>query len=203
MVAQVWTIGFVVVCALLAGCNPPATDKAELDEIRKRLDLNEKTLANLQRGQTELKRQLLLVNLDRTKHKAITLDPAERTYERIDHDTGFFYVSFQNVQPYGDGQRITLHIGNPLMATFVNVELEVEWSPRFPERKEGMSDDDFQKLYQAYVDATHKKTVRLDKKIEQGSWNTVQFVIAPAPADKFGVLEIASVKTSTVELVRR
>jgi outer membrane murein-binding lipoprotein Lpp len=51
-------------------------------------------------------------------HRTVFLDATAKGFERIDTDTGSFFISVEDVQPYLDGYKLRLKIGNPSSATF-------------------------------------------------------------------------------------
>ena len=67
------------------------------------------------------------------KWKSAEFDPADEGFQRIDSNVASFAVSIGNLQPYGDGSRLTVKIGNPAAATFSNAKLNVKYGPRYPD----------------------------------------------------------------------
>ena len=103
----------------------------------------------------------------------------------------------QGIQPYGDGQRITLHIGNPSSARFSNVTMKVTWGPRMPIP----SEDKFTERMSAWGKATREKDINLTEAIEPSRWTRVVVTLAPAKSDEFGLLVVSDLKTPMVQMV--
>jgi hypothetical protein len=146
----------------------------------------------------ELEQKVFALELYRERYESAALDPTgSRSYQRVDGNVGYFLVVLENAEPYLDGQKITLLIGNPNNVTFSGVKLKAKWGPRYPEKKQ--SSQEWLEAYQAYTASSQEKEIELTDTLRAGTWNKVQFTIAPAKTDAFGRLEIG-INTNQVRL---
>lgn len=123
-----------------------------------------------------------------------TFDPAEKGYSRIDTTNGTFLVSIQNVTPYLDGFKVTCNFGNPSAATYNGFKLKAKWGPRFDREVKGAN-------YTTWQSSLREKEISLTNQLRAGAWNPVSFVVSPAKADEFGVLEL-SMETNSISLTK-
>jgi len=63
--------------------------------------------------------------------KTIILNPASKSYQKIDTNTGSFFVFVHKMEPMRDGFRLHLRIGNPYYASFKNFNLKVVWGKKW------------------------------------------------------------------------
>ena len=109
-------------------------------------------------------------------------------YERFDSSTGVFLVSIANIQPYLDGYKVDLNIGNLSYASYNGFTITAKW------RK-----DIFDFMGTNNNSQIHDFT--FTNELKPGSWIKVEFVATPAKADEFKYLEL-SIETNTVSLLR-
>lgn len=96
-------------------------------------------------------------------------------------------VRLKNVEPFGDGQKITLSVGNPYAAELRNLKLEVEYGTRPPIPNESDAES-----------TAHAEWSRGLKRLEQpvpndlgsGSWSPVSFTIAPAKPEDVAFMRV-------------
>jgi len=135
-------------------------------------------------------------SLSSTK-KVATLDTTQKSYGKVDTSNGFFLVSCQNTEPYLDGQKLTLNIGNPLNAGFSGFKVNVRWGPRYSGKKEDV---------EAYVNwqrSLKYKEFTFPDILEAGRWNKVEIVLADTSPASVSYLEVGLVTDSLSLLVPR
>jgi hypothetical protein len=126
-----------------------------------------------------------------SNEKNVTLDPTELWgFRRIQTNNGSFLLSLKNVEPYLDGVRVTLHIGNPSAADYKGFTLEAQWGPRAPKDTEA---------WLKWYDRLTKKEFSFTDTLSAGAWNEISFVLSPVPATQFGHLQV-SMTTNIVSL---
>jgi outer membrane murein-binding lipoprotein Lpp len=192
----------IVVSVLAAGCSshqskgqPPAggdtgTKNAGIEALDARIKALESDVLRLQ--------------LQVARHDSVSLDPAQKGYERIDTDSGFFLVSVTGVEPYLDGYRVHLRIGNPAAARYHGFTLTFTWQEPMPVRKAGESDEEYHKRDREWLKAeSHEKTVSFTETLYPSSWNTVSAVVSPATAKELRGLAISSMETDQIALATR
>ena len=87
--------------ALLVGCERKDTDYS--NEIAA---LQSKALGY------DIHLAIVDFNVQALKHQAAEFNAATPGYHRMDSETGTFLISCEKVEPYLDGQKLTLSIGN-------------------------------------------------------------------------------------------
>ena len=125
------------------------------------------------------------------QYNSVTLDPLNpKQYARVNSSSGFFLVSLQNVEPYLDGVKVRLNIGNPLSATYGGFKIKAKWGPKWNRVS-----------VKEWQSALREKELSFTDSLESGRWNGVELILSPATPEDFGHLEIA-IETDTVSLRR-
>lgn len=125
------------------------------------------------------------------QYNSVTLDPSiPKQYARVNSSSGFFLVSLQNVEPYLDGVKVRLNIGNPLSATYGGFKIKAKWGPKWNH----VSVKEWQSVLR-------EKELSFTDSLESGRWNEVELILSPATPEDFGHLKIA-IETDTVSLHR-
>lgn len=135
--------------------------------------------------------QTSVLQLEFARNDSAYLDPsAPNKYSRADSNNGSFIISIDNIQPYVDGQKVTLDIGNLFDASYTGFSLTVVYGPRMPTDPAGMTD-------------WNKSLKKLDQDFTQtlyaGTWNKIDVVLAPLKAEEFGYLNIV-IHTNQISL---
>ena len=90
-------------------------------------------------------------------------------------------VSLKNVEPYLDGVKVYLEIGNLSSATYAGVVLKVKWGQRM---------EDFSGEMVDYFRSLRETEISLVDTLKQGSWSKVEFTLAKTKPERFGLLEV-------------
>lgn len=153
-------------------------------------------VATLKRKVADLEERVLFLQrrvLDLSSNETIWINPTSPDkYQRLDGTLGFFLVSLNRVEPYLDGQRVFLDIGNPSSISFDGFTLSAEWGKRVP---------DDTKQWEQWNAGLRQKELSFTDTLLPGMWTRVDFVLAPAPTTEFGHLAL-SIQTDTVSLRR-
>ncbi len=134
-----------------------------------------------------------------------TLDPAERGFTVVKANNGHFLVSFEDLVAYGDGQRITLRIGNPYNMTFNGFKVSARYGPRSPGMPNMTNADaikDWSSAYEAWQKSLGQKEVSFTDELQPGRGSTVTMILAPAKAEDVGFIGI-KIATNQVSLYGR
>jgi hypothetical protein len=169
-------------------------------QMQKQVGSLENEVKNLQVKLNTLESKLTfdeyLLGTKQVQHDHITLNVAERTYQRLDTDNGFFLISVREATPYLNGYKIRLHIGNPSFATYEGFTVKTKWGKVYDwATYSEASFNEWQKSFQ-------EKEVSFPDALDAGAWNNVEVILAPATADQFGYIEL-SLSTDTVKLTSR
>jgi hypothetical protein len=125
--------------------------------------------------------------------KFVLLDPAEKGYQRLDTDNAFFFVSCEDAQPYLDGQKLTIRIGNPFAVRFVGFTVTVQWGRRYT--RNGADNIS----YAMWKSGLKTKEFSFPTALEPARWSEVELILPATSVDQIGYLEV-SMKTNTVSL---
>lgn len=154
---------------------------------------------DLSKQVAELQRKVWRLEVEKDLYSTANFDPTDsKGYGRVDANIGTFLVTLDNVEPYLDGQKVTLKIGNPNNMRFIGFKVKATWGMRFPDTK--LQGDDWTKAYEAYNASTKEKEITFTETLQPGAWNKVSFVVSPANGNEFGRLNIA-IETNQVSLV--
>jgi hypothetical protein len=138
----------------------------------------------------ELEKKVVLLQVhasrETNKWKAAEFDPADEGFQRIDSNVASFAVSIGNLQPYGDGSKLTVKIGNPSAATFSNAKLHVKYGPRYPE----IENPKFAEKFAEVDSKVRTKEIALIKEIVGASWNPNQIILPGVKPDTLGYVQI-------------
>lgn len=149
---------------------------------------------------TQLETKVMMLEFQQNPYQTATFDPGDsKGYQRIDANVGTFLMTLENVEPYLDGQKITLLIGNPNNINFSGFKLKVKWGLRMPDMKNPPGGD-FRVAWDAYQKSTKEKEQSFTETLRPGMWNRVKLTISPAPAAEFGRLEV-TMRTDQVSLI--
>ena len=119
-------------------------------------------------------------------------------YSRLDTEAGTFLVSIANVQPYLDGVKLTLDIGNVQSISYRGYVVTAEYGIHQPSEP---ASNTWQAEYDAYkqslktISETHADTLL------PGKWNTATIILPNVKPTEFGYVSI-SLKMDVVELGR-
>ncbi|WP_417744585.1 hypothetical protein [Rosistilla oblonga] len=127
--------------------------------------------------------------------KTAVLDLATRNYVCVDVEQGTLLVSCQDAEPYLDGVRLRLHIGNPMAVDFSEYAVKLRWGNRF----KGAYDDTAS--YVKWHDSLEEKSFSQTGTLKFAAWNVCTIVLPDTNPEDLGFLE-AEVDVNTVSLSR-
>lgn len=156
--------------------------RAQLAELDKRLKTMTSRSLRLQFDVSDLKNRNLTVSLD----------PAvPKQFQRLDSSSGFFIVSLQEVVPYLDGFRVTLHVGNLTSARYAGFKLNATWGPRYDWYTE--------ESYNKWESQKQTKEFSYTDVLLPGNWNKVDLLLPTTGPTQLGFIEV-SIGTNLVSL---
>ena len=142
---------------------------------------------------------VLQADFDSLSGATTTLDPSGNGFGRLNTDTGRFLIACENVQPYLDGDKVTVKIGNPNAADYHGFTLKVKWGQKEPEFPDSTSepDDTWQKAHTKRKADDARWQAELQRKeipfadlLKTGTWHTVEMVLSPVKSGGLGYIEI-------------
>jgi hypothetical protein len=153
----------------------------ELDSLKKEIHELKATLAKVQELQTKVES----LESSNQQYRIAWFDPtAAQSFGRVDANVGYFLIALERVEPYLDGQKVTLLIGNPNNVTFQGFEINASWRIRRP--TEGGKGS-----WGEWANSHREKVVKFTEALRPGIWNKVSFTIAPVTVEQLGNLGIA------------
>jgi len=194
----VLTVALLVVFISPTACSKkPSKDEASVSS-------NAGKIVHLETEIRSLRRDLLKVQARESRYDSVSLDPTEKGYGRIDTSSGFFLIAVHSVEPYLDGYKLHLRIGNPTAARYNGFKLTVSWQKPYPEQRQGESDDELSKRQEQWLqEQPHQKEFSFTETLQPSSWNSVSLIVSPATAEEIKELTITSMETDQVVLAVR
>jgi Protein of unknown function (DUF3251) len=121
------------------------------------------------------------------------LDPASKSYSRVDSQVGFFLMSCQNVQPFLDGYKVTLHVGNPQNTDYSGFKLKTRWGSKY---KGDWSD---QPAVANWLHSLKTQEFTFTSTLLRGRWNEAEITLGETSLDQMGALQV-SIDANVVSL---
>jgi hypothetical protein len=196
------TLGFTA-AALASGCAQPqapndqaAIIKALGTRVQEISDQLQEVTQQLNKQRQDIDSNTSTTAVLRTEVESYgqaTLDPAQRGFARVDANVGTFAVSLNDVQPFADGVRVHLDLGNLSSATFGSTTtLNLKYGKRMPQESQG---------WPVWKASLREKKETVTEKLLPGHWNPVQVVLPGIEAKDFGYLEV-SISTDMVYMAK-
>ncbi len=128
-------------------------------------------------------------------HEAVFDGNRPGPFVRLNSDSGFFLVSFKDAQPYLEGYRVTLELGNPLAADYANCQVHVAWGRSEPEANSEMftnvnAFETYTNAYRSWETSLKSNDIPIPGRLIAGRWNEVQLVLSPAKSSDLGYVRI-------------
>jgi hypothetical protein len=117
------------------------------------------------------------------------IDVNSKAFSPAKSAEGTFLISCQGVEPYLEGYKVHLQVGNPTTLMVDNPKLTIEWGPA----------DSGKDSYDAWKKALRQTTVTLNESLRPGFWNNVEVIVSPAKANELAHFKV-SIETDSVSL---
>jgi hypothetical protein len=130
-----------------------------------------------------------IATLEKVNRESISLDASHPgTYEDVATTAGHFLLSLETVEPYLDGFKVTLDIGNTSAAEYNGFKLNVQWAGTLPD----YDDPTFAKKADEWVKRTKTQTGDFPflNALPPAAWTRVQLTLSPATPDDVKNIEI-------------
>jgi hypothetical protein len=134
-------------------------------------------------------------------HNDALIDVDSKNFGAAKSDEGTFLISCQGVEPYLEGYKVHLQIGNPTMLVVNNPKLTVEWGSAFEKSAKtdldnGVKETDW---FADWKKSFRQTTTTLNESLKPGYWNDVEVIVSPAKADELAHFKV-SIQTDSVSL---
>lgn len=194
-IALMMTWALALLTDTWAATPPPGSQAVAPDaaSLAKRLSKLEKEVNEL--SMRVLKNEMTSA-LDDMRFTSAEFDPSESKFQRIDTSLGSFAVSIQNVEPFADGIRVTLNLGNLSSARFNGATLNLRYGAR---NNIQVTDADSSSKFSAWFASLQSKDIDITDSLLPGNWNPVEIVLPSIEPKEFGYLEV-KIKTNTISL---
>jgi hypothetical protein len=180
----------VALFALTAGCDQkPQDDKTgpQIQALQQQITSLGNQLQTAQQNEIALAGRVTNIELARVfeNSESAELDPASKSYGIAKTNLGNLLISVDNIQPYGDGYKLKLLVGNPNMTTYDGAKLKVQWAEKPQWGQQGFDG-------QKWNASIQSKDVDIPNNLLPGAWNPVEIVISPATAAQTGYLSVTA-----------
>jgi hypothetical protein len=164
--------------------NPNAVGPPDTRSLLKKIESLEKKVADLESAM-EANADLIGQygsEIYRLKHAEAELDPASPDkYQRIETAVGPLLVSLGKAEPYLDGYKVQLQIGNPLAAQFSGFTVSTFYAPR--QRKD--------EKFLEWIRKRKGKDFVFTQTLISSRWNIVELIFPDVTPDAFGYLKVS------------
>lgn len=168
---------------------PACTQDTSLQNKVKELEYK---IAVIDNSVTNMESELYLIKTQVEEQEA-TIDPSSKGYDVAKSKLGNFLVTFKDIKPYGDGQKISLLIGNPYNITFNGYTIDVRHSlrwPEYPKNPDSEARKRWSEEFKKFTESQKEKQFVMTEKLLPGQWNKATIVIAPAKPEEVGSIRI-------------
>jgi hypothetical protein len=163
---------------------PPKTESAAVD---KRLQELAGRLQKQQKDLTALQNRVSSDELTRNLESEAELKPDDEGYKVVSTDLGKLTVRIQKVQPYTNGSRVTLEVGNLTSADIRGLKATVRFGSL---DAQGRPDDA----------TARSRAVTFDGTMKAGSWTNLSVVLEGVPPDKLGFVLLGNIRHTGIQL---
>lgn len=171
---------------LKSGSPAPAPDEmSRVNDLDKRIVSIEKDLLELNSERFDR-----LLN----ENTSAGFQTSSQEFRLLKTDFGNLLVSLQNAEKFGDGYKLTFHVGNPTNMTISGVEGIIQWSPAIVK---GMNYEQFKEKVES---RTSSKSFKVSDDIYAGTWNPVTISVGPANEETIGHIVLKDIKTSSIKM---
>lgn len=139
---------------------------------------------------SNLQTELSSLQFENSWRESATLYAGETKYTLVEADVGTFATAMRSVQPYANGVRVRISMGN-LTAAHIN---ELSFVANY-----GSVDD---KGLPQFSSAKEKE-VTFDRQIKSGSWNDTVIELPNISPEKFGYVQLKNIRHKGMSLLSR
>lgn len=128
-----------------------------------------------------------------------SLDPSEKGYGSVTTDKGTFLFAIDGAQPFLDGHKILLRIGNPMNMTFNGFKLKVKYGKRMPvfpavnendqEKKEAVTKWTID--YNNWLKSLRNIEISFPDTLSPGAWTKIDFTLKETKSEDVAYLEVS------------
>jgi outer membrane murein-binding lipoprotein Lpp len=163
-----------MVTVYCVSCSVPADQSQEQAALATKVSTLQSRIDSLTTQTDALAKSVDLLRNDANRYQTIFLNTGDKGYNRLDTTEGTFLIALANVEPYADGYKLKLEIGNPFTATYSGFAINATWG-------------------------AHNQTISYPQKLLPATWNSIFLILTPAQKEDLAFITI-SLSTQTVSL---
>lgn len=182
----------ILVCSLLMVLTACIDKSASVNqtELNEQVRSMEERLSTVESGLVQVQGDLRFEKLIRNVNKIAFLKVGESEFLPIETYLGTITFNVEDIQPFANGSKVILVIGNPLNASLGKASFHVDYGTL-----DGQGE---------ILEGTEKsKQVTVPNDINRGSWNKVPVVLDGLEASKLGYIRIHDFEASQIILTKR
>jgi hypothetical protein len=175
-----------LLCVVVAGC---VDNNQRLASLQKKTDDLQAQVKTLQESLDKEQNERRWDKFVSDSASVAYLTPGSEGYSVIKSDLGYLTVQLANVQPYANGTRVTLRIGNLTSARINGAKATLEWG-RVDERGNPKNDE------------AQSRDIRFNESLRAGAWTEVPVVLEGVPPQEFGFVRVRDLSHAGIRLLR-
>lgn len=140
--------------------------------------------------------------------KRVALNLTTHAFCYVECDAGRLGLMCVGAEPYLDGHKITLSIGNPFTAQFTGFKVKARFGPRppaFPVMNAGNGTDgsaelsSYQAKHNAWEKALKTQEASFTQPLTPGAWTKAELILSPSKAEEVGYVDV-EIETDSLSL---
>jgi hypothetical protein len=174
-------MSLILMGLILIGCSQD--DHKSIKELRETGRELEAQLNALEGKIKYLDSQISMLRLEKimSDRSVISFTSSSEGFNRLDTDTGTFFVALKNIQEYANGYKVTFSVGNPDAATYDAVDLKVLFGRTYQNTES----------YVEWKKSLKESKSSLKKPLLPMTWNTIDVILAPADKADIAYIELS------------
>ena len=120
------SVGIMVVALMISGCTDSKTS-----ELEQKLSGVETKINEMQSTVDYQRTKMARYQVEKDRYSKVYLDTSSKGFQRLDTNCGTFWVMLEDVEPYSNGYKFVLSIGNPYYAVFSGMKTRARWGTAF------------------------------------------------------------------------
>jgi hypothetical protein len=177
-------VGILMVAVAISGC---ADDRA--GELEKKLSGQETRINELQSTVSYQRNKMARLQAEKDRYGKVYLDTSSKGFQRLDTNCGTFWVMLDDIEPYPNGYKFVLSVGNPYYAIFTGMKTSVRWGRAFETK--GSEKEIDANAYEAWEKTLKGKEETFANELRPGTWNKMTIILAPANAEDLAYVEFS------------
>ena len=176
------SIGIMVVALMISGCADSKTS-----ELEQKLSGVETRINEMQSTVDYQRTKMARYQVEKDRYSKVYLDTSSKGFQRLDTNCGTFWIMLDDIEPYPNGYKLVLSIGNPYYAVFSGMKTRARWGSAFDAKA---SEKDVS-AYEAWEKTLKEKEETVTHELRPGTWNKMTVILAPAKPEDLAYVEFS------------